>query len=297
MAKYAPIKSQGEFEERIRLSDRDHDGIGTPESVHLDFKVKQDMTPDKQRELARDVAQFANTEGGTLVVGVHAPRNPKTGIDTAKALVPLRDGEPGALFKWIAQALSSYLYPAAQQPVPLLLDPWGDGPVLVINVEPSATMVAVWRQSEDDRGVEYIFRTEHGRQQFTPEQAAMRLEDWSARTTRLKIERILAEAAKTPQTRRRVVLVPPLSRVITPAGVFKVVPVREAWPEVAEPLYEDAVDIQIRRHGEKAVIVTIPYHYIAHAWKRPDGMLVLDLDVTILERGGEWEIVRGEVVS
>lgn len=65
---------------------------GTPEGLHLEYKVKQDpssaeLGKDDRRNAAEAIAAFANSDGGTLVYGVRSGR--RDGADVAVALAPI----------------------------------------------------------------------------------------------------------------------------------------------------------------------------------------------------------------
>jgi predicted HTH transcriptional regulator len=58
---YQPIQSSRDFQNRILLG-------STKESVHLDFKAQ--LNSEEPPKIAVDMAAFANTLGGTLLIGV-----------------------------------------------------------------------------------------------------------------------------------------------------------------------------------------------------------------------------------
>lgn len=289
---YNPIRDQAEFESRIQLLD--YHGCGTPEDVHLDFKLwDADGAKRNQREFARDVAQFANTWGGTLVLGVHAPEDPRTKRDTGKVVVPIQDQRQAA--DWITKALSNYLYPAAQQPRAIFMQPWSVGSVAVLNVEPSDTMVAVWRQSEQSDGIENLYRTDVGKAWFSPEEAAMRMSNWSARAARIKMVQIIEDQrAQGSAHPGRVTLSPPLaSRVFAPPAGWRYEDAK-ATADVAD-LSEDEFQVEIRDGSGKVVHrLDVPYHYVDFAWKKRGGGLALELRIRIWYSLGlsAWQIDR-----
>lgn len=65
--------------------------LGTPESEWLDFKQAPYLPlHSKKAELAKDVAQFANTSGGVLVIGYETERREGSLVEVAKAIRPVR---------------------------------------------------------------------------------------------------------------------------------------------------------------------------------------------------------------
>ena len=58
---YRPIKNQDDFKSLIHIGE-------TPESIHWDYK--QQFNDEKKSDIAIDLAAFANTLGGTLLIGV-----------------------------------------------------------------------------------------------------------------------------------------------------------------------------------------------------------------------------------
>lgn len=65
---------------------------GTPEGLHLEYKLKQDSSSaelgkDDRRNAAEAIAAFANSDGGTLVYGIRSGK--RDGADVAVAAVPI----------------------------------------------------------------------------------------------------------------------------------------------------------------------------------------------------------------
>lgn len=66
------------------------------ESLHLEFKSKDrekpaELTDEDKGELAQAMSAFANSEGGVVVLGVHAIHQGKNFPDQVKSIVPLAD--------------------------------------------------------------------------------------------------------------------------------------------------------------------------------------------------------------
>ena len=139
----------------------------TTESLFLDFKKTINAkAPDAQQETCRDIAQFANTEGGCLVIGVNERQDPITGIKVADSISGLPD--PDQIQQWIEQAIRNYLVPATfSHDVSIIQEPRGT--VIAVNIPPSRHLVALW----DNRGkrptIEYVRRTSHGKDWMNPD--------------------------------------------------------------------------------------------------------------------------------
>jgi hypothetical protein len=108
----------------------------------LDFKQTIDKTKaGSDIETCRDVAQFANTFGGCLLIGVSEQRDPVSGLKVAGPVVPLQQlGDPDQLRGWIEQWIAKYLVPSTftHDVIPISL---AGGAVLAVNVEASRYLV------------------------------------------------------------------------------------------------------------------------------------------------------------
>lgn len=52
----------------------------TPESIELEYKRREALSPDKKDEISKDVSAFANSAGGTIVYGMQEVRGIPTGL-------------------------------------------------------------------------------------------------------------------------------------------------------------------------------------------------------------------------
>jgi hypothetical protein len=92
--------------------------LETPESDYLDFKEGpyQLQEPHQKWQLAKDVAAFANSRGGLIVVGYRTARPANALVEQAVAHRPV----PKALVNWdaIRQVLASWIYPPLERVTP-----------------------------------------------------------------------------------------------------------------------------------------------------------------------------------
>src|SRR3954463_4646934 len=125
------IRSAVEFERSIAFNT-------TTESLTLDFKAlihdrqasEETARRNAQKEICRDVAQFANTLGGALLVGVAERFDSATGLKVASGVATVND--PDALRHWIEQAISNFLVPSSlsHEVVPIRMP---QGNVIAVN--------------------------------------------------------------------------------------------------------------------------------------------------------------------
>jgi hypothetical protein len=182
---YNPILTQTDLNSRIIFGQ-------TPESEVLEFKRELVLSKingpqgstnspaksvdDNAREFARDIASFANSRGGTIVIGVDEGATTTGQPKAARAFVPVND-VTATLQKIRGDMVTKYLVPSTLDftvsPISLAT---GDT-VLAVNIPPFVGgIVAVWH-SNNKRCVEYPYRTSFGKDYFNPTQAAERIMD------------------------------------------------------------------------------------------------------------------------
>jgi hypothetical protein len=86
----------------------------TTESLVLDFKqeinTKNPLRSQEQQEFCRDVAQFANSHGGCVLVGVQEELDP---VSRLKRAIGIKNvDEPDKLIQWLEQAIGLWLVPS-----------------------------------------------------------------------------------------------------------------------------------------------------------------------------------------
>lgn len=153
----------------------------TKENLVLEFKGKIDWGSKTngyshkrkamaQQETCRDIAQFANTSGGSLLIGVKERLDPANGLKLAIGFE--RVINPDGMKAWIDEAIKNYLVPATfAHPIEILRGP--KRTVVVVNVPPSIHLVALWHsekksQFEEKHSIEYLYRDSHGKKMDEP---------------------------------------------------------------------------------------------------------------------------------
>jgi hypothetical protein len=269
---------------RIETADAFHKAVvfgQTAETRHLEFKATFDWQSERRDEqadhAARDIAQFANTEGGVLLVGVSEREGPN-GQRVADGVVPVQDLH--GLTGWLEQTIRNHLDPATFSHSIIAVDT-GKGTVLAVNVDPSLHLVALWHRN-DRHGIEYLYRTNHGNAWMNPGEVERHLMN-SSRAMQLTLASVFAKVGDanpievTPlvhEMRRELVGSPP-----TP----KVPPVPSDKAEVywSEPT-EHGVTLRVRGIAKGGTPVTLPTGLVREAWVTANGRAGLCLGVRIV---------------
>ncbi|MDB4963952.1 MAG: hypothetical protein JWP01_3951 [Myxococcales bacterium] len=136
----------------------------TTESAQLDFKGSLDRGPGAQAELGRDVAQFTNTDGGCLLIGVEERKDPTTNIKTAIRVVGVKDADKDRedIEAWIRNVLT----PADLDRKIEFIRTQGVV-VLAVNVPASRRLIWVNDPGQPNK-LEVVRRTNHGKEYMRP---------------------------------------------------------------------------------------------------------------------------------
>lgn len=177
---YTPFKTAQDFESLIHLGE-------TSESIHWDYK--QSFNPKKAEDLAIDLAAFANTFGGTLLIGVAEKTDGAKKV--ASGFVPGINVEE--IRKTVHTHISEIISPKIDvQVVPIEVS---GNLVVAINVEPSINLVGVCLD-RDRRQYSFPYRTEYGNQYMIFEEVEKRMVDNKTRAMYLKLKKYIPERSK-----------------------------------------------------------------------------------------------------
>ena len=231
---YHPIKKQQDFESLIHIGE-------TPECIHWDYK--QVFNPKEPADIAVDLAAFANTCGGTLLIGVAEKK--ENGLKVASGFVPNIDVEE--IKKHIFTNILDLISPKIDVEV-VQFDVSGNV-VVAINVEPSVNLVSVCLD-KDQRSFCFPWRTEYGNQYMSFEEVEKRMMDNKTRAMYLKLKKFLPSGGKV---------------IIYPS------PIRNNQCEwFVEWL--DGMDDEVRLSQNRLRSIVIPLSFIEEVWKGQMGV-------------------------
>jgi hypothetical protein len=249
----------------------------TTESQFLDFKHSAGpevrgpkvSKVDPQKEMCRDVTQFANHLGGCLLIGIREGENANK-VRVADGFLPIEN--PDVLRGWIEQALSKYCVPATfSHEINIIEHP--QGPLLAVNVPPSRLPVVLWDQS----AIEAVSRTSHGKKYLNPDDLE-RLRMHGSRAAKIAFD-----DAANKVTNDAVELVGGVLRLETNTGRW--IAAQFSSRLTIGHRGESTFELRIPLKGKASTpILNIPYGLLRECWVNASGELAVLLDVHVIWR-------------
>lgn len=264
------LRTASEIEHAIKL------GI-TTESQFLDFKHSagpdaqgpKSSKADSQKEMCRDVTQFANHLGGCLLIGVQEVENANK-VKVAEKFCPVE--KPDVLRGWIEQALGKYCVPATFSREVTIIERSG-GTLLAVNVPPSQLPVVLW----DEPAIEAVSRTSHGKKYLNPDDLE-RLRMNGSRAAKIAFDDTVSKA-----TSDTVELVGGVMRLETSTSRW--IPAPISGPLMIGQRGDTTFELRIPLKGRASTpVLNVPYGLLRECWVNASGELAVLLEVHVIWR-------------
>ena len=275
-----PIESSADLLSRVTLQE-------TSESVTLEFKLKlqgpgipnHKQRECAQKELCRDICQFANTFGGTLLFGVEEGQ-----VDGRSVAIEYhRVDDIATVQQWILQAVRKYVVPATIR-LEFRSLAVKDGEILAVNVPPSENLITLWDQ--ENGTIESLRRTDHGKEYMNPDELQRHLMD-TGRRGMLALRRLHARLGCDAVSLMSGVFEAPMTKH-NPSTRLR----RLSWPVCLGLMHDDEFELRIPNLSAGMPTVTVPYGLIRQVWTTADGKVGILLDARIVFYGGRAPILK-----
>ena len=261
------VRTKAEFLQAVRC------GV-SKEDLRLELKTnidgwnapKDTVRQDAARETCRDVAQFANTEGGLLVVGV--TEKAVNGLAVADEVVGV--AEPSKMKAWIDTAIGNYLVPSRFGQVVEPIDVDGVH-VVVVSIPPSRSLVALWDESSSHM-LQYVHRTSTGKAYLNPDEVERHMMNGS------RAAQIALSSAREQAKMNNVTVVGGVRRR-SGAQVETFLPQSVQLGQVTEDWFLLNVAAEFSTHIQ---VVAIPFGLLREAWCGVDSRMNVMLDVHLV---------------
>jgi hypothetical protein len=266
---YLPIRTSSDLANRVQLG-------ATTESVTLEFKRDLDRwrSPNSaerekgQKEFCRDLSQFANSFGGSLLLGID--ESEADGVPTAQQITGVDDFNSHRA--WMEQAATNYLNPSTLR---FFIDQISteQGLVIAVNVPPSERLVTVWDRNSGT--IECLRRGNHGKIRMSPDELEASIMN-TRRTAMLSLQRV-SEGARD-------------RRVDLDSGVwiYRPIPGRiplqraSAGNVQLTAMNEHDFELHVTVEDLGTRILRIPYGLVRETWLTVDQRIGLLLNVRVV---------------
>ena len=236
---YKPFKTAQDFESRIRLGE-------TPENIYWDYKSV--LNSSDPTNIAIDMAAFANTYGGTILIGLSEKENDELNrLKVAMGFAPKNNAE--TIKKQICSIASNYIFPQ----IGVKIDPIkiSDNLIVAINIDPSVNLVGV--RTNNERGnFCFPYRTEYGNTFMSFMEVEERMVNNKTRSMFLKLKGLIPEKEK--------VMIYPVPKCNN----------RSEW--TLEWINDSENEVKLERNESKSIIV--PISFIEEVWKGHVGVCI-----------------------
>ena len=233
---YKPFKTPQDFESLIHLGE-------TPEGIHWDYK--QMLNPKEPADIAVDLAAFANTYGGTLLIGVAEKKI--NGLKVASGFAPNVDAEE--IKKLVHTRIHEIISPKIDvQVVPIEIS---GNLIVAVNIEPSINLIGVCLD-RDRRQYSFPYRTEYGNQFMIFEEVEKRMVDDKTSAMYLKLKKYFPTDGKVN---------------VYPASIANN---KVAWR--FEWIYNSENEIRLNQNGYRSI--DIPISFIEEVWNGRGGICI-----------------------
>jgi hypothetical protein len=250
----------------------------TTESIYLDFKAaingfgsSRDEKETRQKELCRDVTQFANHLGGCLLVGFSESKN-QDGLKVASEFQSVQ--EPDKLREWIENAITQYCTPHTfTHHIEVI--PYRGGILLAINVPASRIPVILWDRQKHT--MEAVGRNNHGKIYLNPSELE------NLRMNGSRAAKIAFDASLPTQSEKKVNLVPGLLQWNQSNQNWFPIAIENNHPHTGIYNITDySFEIRVSSNSSADYqSITIPYGLVQECWKDTGGQMwmLLQLDI------------------
>lgn len=238
----------------------------TEENLFLDFKREIDLSKKQNlsEELACDICQFINTDGGCLLIGIEERKN-TSGVKVAHKLSPVTNYNE--ICQFINDSVLELIFPKKQLFEVIPINYRKNDIVISINISPTQSSLYCVKHKNSNKYFQFPYRTNYGKKYFNFDELELRMHS-SNREKYIKIQNIWKDSKEV--------------KLLTPI-VKKTIKKEKLWDHrdysvFIGGIFENEIELLINDRS-----INIPYGLITDVWNTEDNKIGLILSAKIID--------------
>lgn len=238
----------------------------TTENLYLDFKREINLSNKEKlsEELACDICQFINAQGGCLIIGVAEDKN-EYGIKVAKRFSPVKNYED--ICQFINDKVLELIFPKRQLFEIFPINYSENHISVIINITPTPNSLFGVRAKKSHRYFQFPYRTNYGKKYYTYDELELRMHS----TNR---EKFIRASSIWDRSKEVTLLSPILKKELSKDKLWD----HRDYTIYISEIFENELQLLINSRS-----INIPFGLIRDIWNAEDNKIGLIIDAEIID--------------
>lgn len=238
----------------------------TTESLYLDFKREINLSNKEKlsEEIACDICQFINTNGGCLVIGIAEEKN-EYGIKVAKEFNPVKNYED--ISQFINDIVHELIFPKRQLFEIVPINYSESNIVVIINVMPTQNSLFCVRSKKSHRYFQFPYRTNYGKKYYTYDELELRMHSQNR-------EKFIRASTIWDRSKEVNLLSPIIKKELSQEKLWD----HRDYTIFINEIFENEIQLLVNDRT-----INIPFGLVRDIWNAEDNKIGLIIDAEIID--------------